>query len=44
MTDAYEQKIRHAFETSILPDRPDEAAINNLLVKCYQMGAEKGWC
>lgn len=42
MTDAYEQKIRHAFEVSTLPDRPDETALNSLLVKCYQLGTEKG--
>lgn len=42
LTDEYEQKIRHAFEVSRLPDRPDEAAINSLLVSCYKMGTEEG--
>jgi len=42
LTDEYEQKIRHAFEISKLPDRPDEAAINNLLVSCYKTGTEAG--
>lgn len=37
LTDEYEKKIRTAFEQSKLPDRPDDDAIDALLVKCYRV-------
>ena len=36
MTESYEEKIKRAYETSPLPERPNEEAINDMLVEIYR--------
>lgn len=36
MVDTYEDKIKHAYETSKLPDEPNEKAINDMLIEIYK--------
>lgn len=35
IADLYESRMQHAYNNSKLPDKPDDAAIDNLLLKAY---------
>ncbi len=42
MNEEYEKKLKLAYEESVLPDLPNNDAINDLLEKCYRIGYESG--